>query len=530
MAISPGGDNLYSAAANPGNAVAVFSRDGTTGALTQLAGTAGCVSETGSGGACADGVSLDAARGVVVSSDGKNVYAGAVVSDSVAAFARSAATGALTQLSGQAACISETGSGGTCTDGKGLDGVISLSISPLGDHLYAPSTGTNAVAALARDATTGALTQLPGLDGCISHAGSGGACEDGRNLVSAWDVAFSPNGRFAYVASLSGGISAFARATGPAPTCTSVKKAVARDTATQVTLSCTPAADGDPMTRDLRSLPANGTLTAFDAAAGTVTYTPKAGFSGTDSFTFFAVDHDGESTLETATLEVAGAGGTQTPTPTRPRSRPTTTRDPGHYTPTDAGADDPTVDHGARGDDHTAPARGAQSAAVHAQVREPPTLPRPVAPPAQQQDRPRDDPHRPPPHDEPARDQDHRTGRPAWTSEGPLRRADRADAGRRAQDQRDAPLPDLHAQAPLLTRVPGGVEGGFRAEGTLSCYLPSVGLQRNRVQASRAQCEGGAGRLVAGASGVPGVTRQRYSRGARRATTVDPRYCSVCGT
>jgi len=44
------------------------------GALSQPAGTDACVSDDGSGGACADGNALAGAQGVAVSSDGKNVY------------------------------------------------------------------------------------------------------------------------------------------------------------------------------------------------------------------------------------------------------------------------------------------------------------------------------------------------------------------------------------------------------------------------------------------------------------------------
>ncbi len=54
--------------------VAIFDRDPVTGALAQKAGTAGCVSEDGTGGACQDGTALDAARDVAVSPDGTSVY------------------------------------------------------------------------------------------------------------------------------------------------------------------------------------------------------------------------------------------------------------------------------------------------------------------------------------------------------------------------------------------------------------------------------------------------------------------------
>ena len=56
MTVSPDGKSVYVASESSG-AVAVFDR-AADGALTQKAGTAGCVSETGSGGVCADGTAL----------------------------------------------------------------------------------------------------------------------------------------------------------------------------------------------------------------------------------------------------------------------------------------------------------------------------------------------------------------------------------------------------------------------------------------------------------------------------------------
>ena len=53
--------------------MARLNRNTTTGAITQPAGTAGCVSETGAG-PCADGHGLDGPCSVAVSPDGKSVY------------------------------------------------------------------------------------------------------------------------------------------------------------------------------------------------------------------------------------------------------------------------------------------------------------------------------------------------------------------------------------------------------------------------------------------------------------------------
>jgi 6-phosphogluconolactonase (cycloisomerase 2 family) len=211
LAISPDGRHVY-VAAYGSNAVAVFARDLATGALTQLPGLAACVSEDGSGGACADGVGLIGASGVVVSADGKHVYVASNVGDAVAAFARDKATGALTQLPGLAACVSEDGSGGACADGVGLQGAIAPVVSRDGKHLYVASSDSGAVAAFARHKTTGTLTQLPGLAACVSEGGSGGACADGIGLDTTYAVAVSADGRYLYAAGLgSSAVSAFAR-------------------------------------------------------------------------------------------------------------------------------------------------------------------------------------------------------------------------------------------------------------------------------------------------------------------------------
>ena len=58
------------------------------GTLTQKPGAVGCISQTGSGGACATGTALDAAASVAVSPDGGNAYVASELSHAVAVFDR----------------------------------------------------------------------------------------------------------------------------------------------------------------------------------------------------------------------------------------------------------------------------------------------------------------------------------------------------------------------------------------------------------------------------------------------------------
>lgn len=59
--------------------------------------------------------------------------------------------------------------------------------------------------------------------------------------------------------------------------------------------------DGDPLTAVLLTNPANGSVTVN--ADGSFTYTPQAGFSGTDSFTY--TSHDGLAASSPATVNIA---------------------------------------------------------------------------------------------------------------------------------------------------------------------------------------------------------------------------------
>lgn len=89
-------------------------------------------------------------------------------------------------------------------------------------------------------------------------------------------------------------------------------QAVNSGTATTVTLNGNTANPASSQTLDyaLLTQPTHGTLTNFNATAGTVTYTPTAGYTGTDTFTYDATDAGAPtpnltSPATTVTLNVA---------------------------------------------------------------------------------------------------------------------------------------------------------------------------------------------------------------------------------
>jgi DNA-binding beta-propeller fold protein YncE len=164
VALSPDAKNVY-VASSRSNAIAIFKRNSKTGELSQRGGSAGCIAVGGAHG-CATAVGLGGPNSVAVSPDGKNVYATSVASDSVAIFSRDPSTGALSQATDGSGCIANAQTAG-CTTGRALDGADVVVVSPDGNNVYVGAFFNNAVAVFDRDPSTGALAQPADTTGCI---------------------------------------------------------------------------------------------------------------------------------------------------------------------------------------------------------------------------------------------------------------------------------------------------------------------------------------------------------------------------
>jgi DNA-binding beta-propeller fold protein YncE len=174
--------------------------------LEPLPGGEGCVTQGGSGD-CRAGRALESVSGLVVSRDGRHVYAAVRDSGAVAAFRRDGRTGALRQLAGRRGCVGGTRADG-CAAGRNLAGSRALALSPDGRSVYVATAGGLAV--LARDRRSGALRQPAGRDGCVTESGREG-CAAGRAVASALWVAAGREGRSLYLLGRSDAVAVFRR-------------------------------------------------------------------------------------------------------------------------------------------------------------------------------------------------------------------------------------------------------------------------------------------------------------------------------
>ncbi|MGD8845581.1 MAG: beta-propeller fold lactonase family protein [Desulfobacteraceae bacterium] len=172
VTMSPGGEHLY-VAGEFDDAVALFARDNTTGRLTFVE-------------AVFDGVGgvegLAGAIDMAISSDGSHLYVAGWFDDSLVTFNRDSATGVLTFVQ-----MLQDDTAGV----DALYGARSVVVSPDGDHLYVSGEYDNAVGLFARDSASGQLSFIQAQRDRYTSA-------DG--LYGVVDVTLSPDGNHLYAA------------------------------------------------------------------------------------------------------------------------------------------------------------------------------------------------------------------------------------------------------------------------------------------------------------------------------------------
>lgn len=198
VVVSPDGRNVY-VGSFFGNAVAVFDRDLSSGALTQPGDSTGCLAEAIAG--CTTGIALGAPEGMAISGDGANIYVATALSSALVVLTRDRSTGALTQASDGSGCIVYMPLSG-CTTGVQLSGANAVAFKPGGD-VYATSLLSNSVTAFTRT-SSGALIQKQGTFGCLVWLRAVG-CSFGRALRAPEGLAISPDGKNVYVAAFGTG-------------------------------------------------------------------------------------------------------------------------------------------------------------------------------------------------------------------------------------------------------------------------------------------------------------------------------------
>lgn len=316
VVITPDGQHLYAGSYDFG--MSIFNRDPATGLLTQESGTAGCVTDNGNDdtatNTCASGRQLRGSYALTLSKDGRTLYDPAGEDGGIGVW-RVNPDGTLSQLPGADGCVTidgiDSNSVATCAVGRAIVQPYGSAISPDGSTLYVSDiVDRGGIAIFSLDPASGRATQVPGIGGCWTTDGNSGTatgvCSNGRALATGWAIAVTADGRSVYEATdddANAGITVFSR--GIAPTCSGASVSVPHGTPVRIALTCSDG-NGDAVTRLIATAPSHGFLGPIDNSAGAVTYTPAAGFGGSDSFQFVASDGVNTTPATTVSLSVAG--------------------------------------------------------------------------------------------------------------------------------------------------------------------------------------------------------------------------------
>jgi uncharacterized repeat protein (TIGR01451 family) len=171
-------ENIY-VAAKGDNAIGIFARND-NGAEPDFGNLTFVESITNG----VDGVSgLLAVSDVILSSDGKTLYAAGTGDSSIVVFSRDLTDGSLIFLEKLSSGLFSV---------EGIEGVKSLALSADGNHLYATGPLTNSMAVFSIDQTSGGLTFEQSLQNSVAGA---------SGLISVTDVAVSIDGKYVYLTS-----------------------------------------------------------------------------------------------------------------------------------------------------------------------------------------------------------------------------------------------------------------------------------------------------------------------------------------
>jgi DNA-binding beta-propeller fold protein YncE len=183
--------------------------------LAQKAGTAGCITETGSSGQCQDGRGLVGSTAIALSPDNHNAYVASSSWNSISILTLDPEVGTLAPIDNPTGCFhSLEVFYSACTVARQLGGADDIAVSPDGKSVYAASYSDNAIVVFDRDPLTGQLTLSAAEDGCVNGDGSH-ECVEVRGLEGPRAVIVSPDDENVYVASAGsgGGIASFDRNT-----------------------------------------------------------------------------------------------------------------------------------------------------------------------------------------------------------------------------------------------------------------------------------------------------------------------------
>jgi 6-phosphogluconolactonase (cycloisomerase 2 family) len=295
IVIAPDGTSLY--VASSAGTLTSFQRNATSGALTQLPLGVGCLSD-GELAACTAVGGLARASALAITPDGHTLIAAGTDDDAVVSFRRDPAAGALTRVS----CVSGSTATAGCTPSTLMGGPRALVVRPNGLQVWVAASRGDSVVTLQIDPATGTLTPTAGLGGCLRRLASSD-CRAARALDDPRGLASSADGSHVYaVSAQSDGIAVL----GPqlAPNCLRVRSTTVANKAHSVVLACSDP-NGDKIALTIGSQPKHGRVSGLVKATGSILYTPVAGYTGADSFTYIATDGLDTSAPGTATVSVA---------------------------------------------------------------------------------------------------------------------------------------------------------------------------------------------------------------------------------